>query len=576
MISDGNDDDDTVTSGKLLPRQDESDNAAVLMDDLIRHVDNEGAFQNAFNNLFNFFAVIVGVMSVYSLVLAMKVPNHWCHVPGRDNTNLTLTEWKNYTLPRDKDNREMFAYSKCLMYNVTIPLVVPYNKRDLGVVNCQYGWEYDRRWFHKTVPSQENWVCDKSLYVTNTFVVTQIGEAVGTIFFGHMSDTVGRRPVFLITLALLIVGRGLSVLTPSYYWLYLVTVFLGHSALSSLCFAATTIGIELSQSEHRAYIVMLQSLGWTSGMCLIPLLAWLTADWTEFVLLPLLPASCIFICSCSLFIESPRWLASRGKISRCLATLRHIADNNKLELPDSAENTLRRVAEQSRGKVLGPSSFLSSTRLATNTALLVTCWMLNCVSYVILLLNVNNMSGNPFLNFFWQSAVELPAGFVAKWLSDRVGRRSTQTFTFLVIAASSFCVSRIVNNPNLHEVTTTTIIFVKFCVTITNFVCYLQAMEIFPTCLRQTGMSVANVAGNAGGVLAPYVVYLGSHINQKYPYIVLCAMALLGTAVSSFLPETLNKKLPDNIKDAKYFGRNEKYWSFCKKSSEGESYTNFR
>ncbi|XP_069687216.1 solute carrier family 22 member 21-like isoform X2 [Periplaneta americana] len=501
MISDGNDDDDTVTSGKLLPRQDESDNAAVLMDDLIRHVDNEGAFQNAFNNLFNFFAVIVGVMSVYSLVLAMKVPNHWCHVPGRDNTNLTLTEWKNYTLPRDKDNREMFAYSKCLMYNVTIPLVVPYNKRDLGVVNCQYGWEYDRRWFHKTVPSQENWVCDKSLYVTNTFVVTQIGEAVGTIFFGHMSDTVGRRPVFLITLALLIVGRGLSVLTPSYYWLYLVTVFLGHSALSSLCFAATTIGIELSQSEHRAYIVMLQSLGWTSGMCLIPLLAWLTADWTEFVLLPLLPASCIFICSCR---------------------------------------------------------------------------MLNCVSYVILLLNVNNMSGNPFLNFFWQSAVELPAGFVAKWLSDRVGRRSTQTFTFLVIAASSFCVSRIVNNPNLHEVTTTTIIFVKFCVTITNFVCYLQAMEIFPTCLRQTGMSVANVAGNAGGVLAPYVVYLGSHINQKYPYIVLCAMALLGTAVSSFLPETLNKKLPDNIKDAKYFGRNEKYWSFCKKSSEGESYTNFR
>lgn len=50
--------------------------------------------------------------------------------------------------------------------------------------------------------------------------------------------------------------------------------------------------------------------------------------------------------------------------------------------------------------------------------------------------------------------------------------------------------------------------FIRFCVTITNFVCYLQGMEIFPTCLRQTGMSVANLAGNIAGVLAPYVVYL--------------------------------------------------------------------
>jgi hypothetical protein len=72
--------------------------------------------------------------------------------------------------------------------------------------------------------------------------------------------------------------------------------------------------------------------------------------------------------------------------------------------------------------------------------------MLNAASYVILLLNVNNMSGNPYLNFFWQAAVELPAGFVAKWLSDRVGRRSTHTLTFLVVSVSCFSVSRIVTS----------------------------------------------------------------------------------------------------------------------------------
>jgi hypothetical protein len=75
--------------------------------------------------------------------------------------------------------------------------------------------------------------------------------------------------------------------------------------------------------------------------------------------------------------------------------------------------------------------------------------MLNAVSYTILLLNVNNMSGNPYYNFFWQSAVELPAGFVAKWLSDCVGRRATHTVAFLVVSLSCFGVTRIVNSESV-------------------------------------------------------------------------------------------------------------------------------
>jgi len=64
--------------------------------------------------------------------------------------------------------------------------------------------------------------------------------------------------------------------------------------------------------------------------------------------------------------------------------------------------------------------------------------------------------------------------------------------------------------------------FIRFCVTITNFVCYLQGMEIFPTCLRQTGMSIANLAGNVAGVFAPYVVYLvrNSLFLLKYLYFI--------------------------------------------------------
>ena len=87
--------DEIETEELLAPSE-----GVALMDELIQHADSSGCFQKVFNYLFNFCAVLFGVMSVYSLVLAMEVPDHWCHVPGRESTNFSLSEWKNLTLPR--------------------------------------------------------------------------------------------------------------------------------------------------------------------------------------------------------------------------------------------------------------------------------------------------------------------------------------------------------------------------------------------------------------------------------------------------------------------------------------------
>jgi hypothetical protein len=54
--------------------------------------------------------------------------------------------------------------------------------------------------------------------------------------------------------------------------------------------------------------------------------------------------------------------------------LQHIATISKQQLPEDTEDKLKRIAEQSKGKVYGPASFLSSTRLAANTALVIVCW----------------------------------------------------------------------------------------------------------------------------------------------------------------------------------------------------------
>lgn len=53
---------------------------------------------------------------------------------------------------------------------------------------------------------------------------------------------------------------------------------------------------------------------------------------------------------------------------------------------------------------------------------------------------------------------------------------------------------------------------VKFWLAITFFVINLQAMETYPTCLRQTGLSIGMIGSNIIGIFGPYIVYLVSKI----------------------------------------------------------------
>lgn len=67
------------------------------------------------------------------------------------------------------------------------------------------------------------------------------------------------------------------------------------------------------------------------------------------------------------------------------------------------------------------------------------------------------------------------------------------------------CVETLPNNAIYATLST---LGVKFFIAIIFFIVQLQTMEIFPTCLRQTGISVASTVANAIGAAGPYVVFL--------------------------------------------------------------------
>lgn len=115
-----------------------------------------------------------------------------------------------------------------------------------------------------------------------------------------------------------------------------------------------------------------------------------------------------------------------------------------------------------------------------------------------------------------------------------------------------------------HGVLSVLSAIIKFFNAITFFIVNLQGMEVYPTCLRQTGLSLGNIVANAIGMVAPYMVYLGTTYDIRYPYYILGGLFVIGGASAVFLPETLHHKLPDTLEEGKIFGRDQKFFSLPK------------
>ena len=86
-------------------------------------------------------------------------------------------------------------------------------------------------------------------------------------------------------------------------------------------------------------------------------------------------------------------------------------------------------------------------------------------------------------------------------------------------------------------------------------------MEVFPTCVRQSGIGFCSFISQMISIGGPYAVALGS-TDLRLPYLVLFLICLSGSLATSFLPETVGAKLPETLQDANTFGGKDKYFSF--------------
>lgn len=79
------------------------------------------------------------------------------------------------------------------MYNYTNFIGQPIEswpaQNETEIISCAFGFDYNKTWYERTAVSDENWICDDALKLSNTFMFHRVGELSGTFIFGQLGDT---------------------------------------------------------------------------------------------------------------------------------------------------------------------------------------------------------------------------------------------------------------------------------------------------------------------------------------------------------------------------------------------------
>jgi MFS family permease len=409
-----------------------------------------------------------------------------------------------------------------------------------------------------------------SAQVGTTASIYLLGEVVGALVFGRLTDKWGRRKLFLITLGLYLLFNGLSGLALN-LWMFLPLRFVAGMGIGGEYAAVNSAIDELIPARYRGRTdIAVNGTYWLGAMIgagaqillLNPDLLPRNLGWRLSLLVG--PVIGLVIWQLRRHVpESPRWLLTHGRAEEADSTIAEIereVQEQGHQLPDLPPNSrieIRPTASVSYrdiGRVMlrdYPSrSLLGFSLMVTQS------FLYNAIffTYGLVLANFYHVPAERVPLYFFPFALGNLAGpLLLGHLFDVWGRRVMIAGTYLVSAAILAFSGYLFWIGALNAVTQTMLwCVVFFFASAGASSAYLTVSEIFPLELRAQAISFFfAIAQFFGGVIAPalFGALIGKGTNPTplfYGYIVGAGlMAVGGLIAMAFAVKAEQRSLED-------------------------------
>lgn len=538
-------------------------------DDILEMLGQFGRYQRRIFLLLCLPAISCALHKLSGVFLQAKVA-HRCRMPQEaDNSSYWAVNdsLSSMIYPWDPLHQ---SRSTCLMYKANytdsyFQAGVPAN----GTVHCDDGWIYDSSNYESTTLTEWDLVCDKAWLKATSDAALMIGVMLGSIIFGDLSDRVGRKPIFFLSLVLQVLFGILVSMSPNYYSFIFSRMIVG-STTSGVYLVAYVIAMEMVGPKKRMLAGVIFQSFFTIGFIMTAGFAYFLRDWRTLQISLTLPGIAFF--TYWWFIpESVRWLLTKGRWEEAKTNLRAVAAENNKSLPESVLEGLCHEIENEKKKESDsqekPSllDLFKYPNLRKKSLVIFFLWFVNAGTYYGLSWNTSDLGGNEYINFVISGVVEIPAYAILIFTLDKWGRKGVLCGSMIIAGFCLLSSSFIPTDINWFKITLAMV--GKLAITASYGTVYILTAEQFPTVIRNVGLGAASTFARIGGILAPYVNIM-AEIWSPLPLIVFGVMALVSGTSALILPETLNKTLPETIEDGENFGKKDQHCDENKNAEE--------
>jgi putative MFS transporter len=390
-----------------------------------------------------------------------------------------------------------------------------------------------------------------------------LGSIFGETFFGYISDRYGRRPIFMLTVMIVVVFGILSAFAPNKYWLGVLRLCVGVGYGGNIAVDLSMFS-EFVPTERRGTMLFAMAFFWPLGQCFTCLCAWVVIPpygWQVFVAVCTLP-SLLTCFARPLIPESPRYLATQGRGEEAAEVCRQMARQNGLS-PDAVglyDGVSVVTGNEGRGLVseLGGDSDVRESAQglfgpklgSTTLGLLLIVGALNYCGYGVLTLMPSflEMKGIPksdmYFSMMMNTVAQFPGIVVAAAFAVGFGRLHTIRGSMFVVGIALFGFAFV----NSSEAVLACTMVASSALEVGWALYHVYVPEYYPTELRAFATGVLSAGGSIMSMAAPLVSAGFLQAENPFKAILVFAASAIFAGVSSFFllhVETKDRDLED-------------------------------
>jgi MFS family permease len=379
-----------------------------------------------------------------------------------------------------------------------------------------------------------------------------VGEMVGALVFGKMSDRLGRKRLFVLTLLLYLIGTGLAAFVgiagKHTGWLafFYLTRFIAGMGIGGQYSAINSAIDEVMPSKYRGRVDIWINGSYWAGAILGSLVSYIflnhfapNVGWRLAFLLG--PVLAIFVIIVGRVLpESPRWLVTHGRqeeADQVMAKIEEQVRASGQELDPIDESKGIEIMPETR---YGYLTFLKlvfhkfTRRAILGATLMITqSFLYNAIyfTYALVLLHFYNVPSNKIPIYGLAFAVgNLLGPLILGPLFDSWGRKQMIAGTYL-ISGVLLALSAVLFDAKVLNAATQTIawVIIFFFASAGASAAYLTVSETWPIEIRAEAIAVFFAIGSIAGALGP--VFYGALIGNGTSRAPLFAGYLIGAGI---------------------------------------------